>query len=342
MEGVKPVRYAGITEAYVSRLDGLLRDPEYLNSPRGFASQEHIGVSFSIDDPRRRLIPMEIRRSNLVFNVAEVLWYFSGRDDLEYMSYYAPGIRRFVMGADALTGTAYGPRIFNFGSSGLDQWESVAETLRDDADTKRAVIQIYRPEELTVPGNPDVACTIGLQFLARDGRLNLVGYMRANDAYRGMASDIFSFTFLQELMARKLGLELGRYTHMVGSLHLYEPDLGPARRLVAAPRGGNSPDDRMPAMPSGDQRPHVERVMQIEEGLRTDAVRLGVSEIRTLGLPEYWRQIVAVFELYRRCKHRTRADDDGLLDELHPLYRHLMANRFPELSSTPRIKAQVS
>ncbi|MFJ9752874.1 thymidylate synthase [Streptomyces chartreusis] len=288
------------------------------------------------------MISLEIRRSNLVFNLAEALWYFSGRGDLEYISYYAPGIRRFVLGSDALTGTAYGPRIFTFGPSRLDQWASVVETLREDPDTKRAVVQIYRPEELTVPGNPDVACTIGLQFLARNDRLNLVTYMRANDAYRGIASDIFSFTFLQELMARELGLEVGRYTHMVGSLHLYEPDVGPARRLVASPHDQGATRDRMPDMPSGDQRPYVKRVMQIEEGLREDAVRLGVSEIMTLDLPEYWRQVVAVFELYRRCKHHTCADDDGLLGELYPLYRHLMVNRFPKLSSDPQAKAAVS
>ncbi|MGW1729050.1 thymidylate synthase [Streptomyces sp. NPDC002306] len=333
------MKHNGLAEAYLSNLESLLSDPEYRNSPRGFASQEHVGVSFSIEDPRRRLISAAIRRSNLVFNLAEALWYFSGSDSLEYMAYYAPGIRRFVMGAEVLTGTAYGPRIFDFGGCNLDQWSSVASTLRDDPDSKRAVIQIYQPEELTVPGNPDVACTIALQFLARNGRLNLVSYMRANDAYRGIVSDIFSFTFLQELMARELGLELGRYTHMVGSLHLYEPDLGPAQRIIAALRDAQAPGDCMSVMPMGDQRPHVERVMQIEKSLRTDAIRLGISDFKALELPEYWRQVVAIFELYRRSRYGASMDDDELVDELDPLYRYMLVNRFPDLSSSFHAKA---
>ncbi|MFJ4866722.1 thymidylate synthase [Streptomyces sp. NPDC088748] len=331
------MNHNGLTEAYLSNIATLLSDPEYLNSPRGFASRENVGVSFSIADPRRRLVPSAVRRSNIVFNLAEALWYFSGRSDLEYMTYYAPGIRRFVMGAEALTGTAYGPRMFNFGSTGLDQWASVADLLREDPDTKRAVLQIYQPEELVVQGNPDVACTIALQFLARNNCLNMVSYMRANDAYRGIVSDIFSFTFLQELMARELGLELGRYTHMVGSLHLYEPDVSPAQRLISVSRGDQALSDRMPVMPLGDQRPHIARLMQIEEDLRVDAIRIGASQLNALDLPEYWRQVVAILEFYRRRQYGATVNDD-LLDYLHPLYRHMLMNRFPIFSTSPHVK----
>ncbi len=336
------MKHTGLTEAYLCNLDNLLSEAEYRNAPRGFASQENLGVSFSIEDPRRRLVPTKVRRSNIVFNFAEVLWYFAGREDLEYMSYYAPGISRFVNGAGVLTGTAYGPKIFDFGDTRLDQWASTALTLRQDSDTKRAVIQIYQPEELTVPGNPDVSCTLGLQFLARDGHLHLVSYMRANDAYRGMLSDIFSFTFLQELMARELGLELGRYTHMVGSLHLYEPDVRSAQRLLAACDGTEAEEDRMPPMPTGDQRPYVERVMWFEQRLRTDSVRLGISGIAALDLPEYWRQVVTLFELYRRYRYGTHAPEDALVDELNPLYRTMLINRFPNLLPTSHAKAAVA
>ncbi|MNP18299.1 Thymidylate synthase [compost metagenome] len=46
--------------------------------------------------------------------------------------------------------------------------------------------------------------------------------MRSNDIYLGMPYDIFSFTMLQEMLALELNVELGSYTHMVGSLHIYE------------------------------------------------------------------------------------------------------------------------
>jgi thymidylate synthase len=45
--------------------------------------------------------------------------------------------------------------------------------------------------------------------------------MRSNDLLWGFPYDINGFCFIQEFLASVLGLELGTYTHIVGSLHLY-------------------------------------------------------------------------------------------------------------------------
>ena len=58
--------------------------------------------------------------------------------------------------------------------------------------------------------------------------------MRANDAYRGNASDVFSFTFLQELLAHQLDLELGSYTHVVGPTTCTRPTTHLADRVLSA------------------------------------------------------------------------------------------------------------
>ena len=64
-------------------------------------------------------------------------------------------------------------------------------------------------------------CTCTLQFLARGVKLDLIVYMRSNDVIKGLPHDIFCFTMLQEIAARRLSLEPGIYKHCVGSLHLY-------------------------------------------------------------------------------------------------------------------------
>ncbi|MFI0773145.1 thymidylate synthase [Streptomyces sp. NPDC021212] len=331
--------FPGFQDAYLHHVSDLLHDPQFHNAPRGFHSQERLGVAFTLEDPRRRLITHPARRTNLVFNVAEALWYLAGRDDLGYLAYYAPSVARYSADGRRLTGTAYGPRIFQYGTRGLDQWATVVDTLRQDPDSKRAVIQILHPHELRVADNPDVACTLCLQFLLREGRLHMVGYMRANDVYRGMVSDVFSFTFLQEMMARQLGAELGGYTHVAGSLHLYRPDLPAARRLDA-PLPADLPADAMEPLPEGDNRPYLAHVLRIEEELRTDALRLDRDRLDALDLPGYWSQVVALFELYRRVRHGT-APDDGLVDRLSPLYRQLMVTRFPALAA-PQHPLEVS
>jgi thymidylate synthase len=318
-------------QAYRWHLRSVLHHPTFRNSPRGFASRERLAVAFTIRNPLRRLVLHPSRRTNIVFNVAEALWYASGRDDLEYLAYYAPGMRRYSADGIRLTGTAYGPRIFRHGVASVDQWSSVMRVLEEDPDSKRAVVQIFSPEELLIPGNIDVACTIALQFLVRQGHLHTVTYMRANDAYRGMVSDVFSFTFLQEMLARQLGLDVGCYTHMVGSLHVYEPDAAAAAAVVRAPQPDRPGDDTMPAMPPGDNRSHIGQVMRIEEPLRRNSMRLRAGALERLDLPEYWRWVLALFELHRQARHGVD-DPCPLLDRLPPVYRYLVLNRFPALA----------
>jgi thymidylate synthase len=324
--------YGNFQDAYLDTLDDILEKDSYQVSPRGFRSLELVGTGFRIDNPLDRLITHPSRRSNLVFNFAEALWYLTGRDDLAYLSYYAPSVRRYSSDGLRLTGTAYGPRISRYGATGIDQWDAVLAQLRADPDSKRAVIQIYQAEELQIPDNIDVACTLALQFLLREGRLHAVGYMRANDAYRGMVSDVFSFTFLQEVMARQLGVSVGAYTHMVGSIHVYDPDLPAASELLATENTEES--GPMPPIPDGDVRGDIMRLMALEHQLRTNARRLAPEDIGNLELPHYWCEVAVLLELHRRVKYNETADAgtiSDLLNWINPRYRQLMTKRFSVL-----------
>ena len=55
-------------------------------------------------------------------------------------------------------------------------------------------------------------------------------YMRSNDIWMGFPYDVFQFTAMQILLSMQLGVELGTYTHISGSLHLYERDLVVAKK----------------------------------------------------------------------------------------------------------------
>jgi thymidylate synthase len=316
--------YDTFEDAYLANLTQVRADPEFVNAPRGFRSREILGMSYRLRNPRERTIRIPERRTNIFFNFAEALWYLSARDSLEFVEFYAPSMRRYSADGRTLRGTAYGPRIFNFGGAGFNQWDSVVRTLRDDPDSKRALIQIFAPEELLIEGNIDVACTIGLQYMIREGELHAVTFMRANDAYRGAVSDVFSFTFLQELLATQLGMNLGTYTHIAGSYHLYDPDEPLADRVLSA-RGNSLCDDPFPAMPAGDNWPAIGAVLDLEQALRQRRLTLGRGDLDELGLAPYWAQIVALFALH--AQHRL----DGVIDPdlmayLDPLYRSAAQN----------------
>jgi thymidylate synthase len=320
------VEFDGFHQAYAHALRSLIDKPGYRNSPRGFPSREHLGVHYRLRDASQRIPLVPSRRLNIVFNFAEALWYLSGRDDLDFIAYYAPSIRKYSADGRRLTGTAYGRALFG-GDGRPNQWRTLVEQLREDPDSKRAMLQIFRAEELAIAGNPDVSCTLGLQFMLREEALHCVGFMRANDAYRGMVSDVFSFTLIQEMLACELGVRLGSYVHSVGSMHVYDSDYDRACEVLADTAAWDVGIPRFPAMPDGDNWPHVRVVLEYEEALRQNRHRLDLGA-DSLGLPEYWAQVLLVFEVYRRLRHGEQVDGE-LMARLSPLYRWLVEHKWP-------------
>lgn len=315
-------------DAYLHTLRRVYREPQYRNAPRGFASREVLGQTFTIGDPVQRHLALPSRRTNLVFNYAEALWYLSGSNELAFIAHYAPSIRKYSADGLTLQGTAYGPRVFRRGDSPIDQWANVLRTLTVDPDSKRAVLQIFDYGELADPASIDVACTLALQYLIRDGRLHGIGYMRANDAYRGVVSDVFSFTLFLELMANQLGLAVGTYTHHVGSYHLYESDAARAVDVLAEACADTPRPPRFPAMPPGDNWPWVREVLRLERLLRQDELRLDTAALRRLDLPGYWQHVLVLLEAQRQVRYGGGADG-RLLDLLPDYHRSTLAHRWP-------------
>jgi thymidylate synthase len=82
---------------------------------------------------------------------------------------------------------------------------------------------IWGDGDLTHKG--DKPCTLSLQFLLRDDKLQLSVMMRSQDIILGTPYDIFMFSELQRTVARLLDVDAGKYVHHVGSCHFYVRDL---------------------------------------------------------------------------------------------------------------------
>jgi len=91
--------------------------------------------------------------------------------------------------------------------------------LRRNADTRRAVMGI---RDFAVDSiNKDPACLQSIQFLYRDGRLNMQVMMRSNDAVRATYMNAVGFIALQRRVAEEMGYPVGSYTHTAHSFHAY-------------------------------------------------------------------------------------------------------------------------
>lgn len=177
---------------------------------------EVINAVTVITDPTRGIVQSDIRKMPMRYAVGELLWYLSGSNKVSDISRYS-NVWENLSDDGEHVNSAYGHRIFS--EFGFDQWEHVKTLLKDDPLSRQAVIHIKEPNNKPTK---DLPCTVSLQFFIRDNKLYLTTYMRSNDLWMGFPYDVFSFTAFQVKMAMELGVEVGIYTHIAGSLHLYK------------------------------------------------------------------------------------------------------------------------
>lgn len=200
----------------------------YENESRdGAVVGEVLNAAFCVEDPTRNIVTDPIRKMPLRYAIGELLWYLSGSNRTADIAQFAP--KWNGLSDDGIhANSAYGYRIFK--RFGFDQWEHIRDMLIKDPNTRQAVIHI---KDASNCPTKDVPCTVYLQFLLRNKRLNLSVHMRSNDIWMGVPYDMFSFCALQMLMAMEIGVKVGEYTHYAGSLHLYERDYQTAQKNMA-------------------------------------------------------------------------------------------------------------
>jgi thymidylate synthase len=222
---------------FIENMKNLYYNPEFRTKPRGMYIHENINFSGKITNPRDRLIYFPFRKWDIVYGLGEFIWYISGNDSLEMISYYAPSYGRFSDNNINLNG-AYGPRIQKNSIYNIEQYENypiiinnntpienVIFKLKSDQDSRQAVILIWREKDMYTNNTKDLPCTINLQFFIRENKLHMITNMRSNDIWLGSTNDIFCFTMIQEFMSSALKIDIGNYYHNVGSLHLYEKEM---------------------------------------------------------------------------------------------------------------------
>jgi hypothetical protein len=105
--------------------------------------------------------------------------------------------------------------------------------LANEPDTRQAYIPIFFPEDTGVGDGGRKPCTLGYQFIQRDGRLHVYYPMRSCDMVRHLRDDIYLTVRLLLWVLNKCRLlnpqvwrhmTLGTYTMHCTSLHMFEND----------------------------------------------------------------------------------------------------------------------
>lgn len=270
---------------------------------------EILGVSLVLTNPIKRISRTE-SRSKIISCLGEFLWYLTGDNTLSFISHYIPLYKKFAEDNGRVHG-GYGPRLFNMHSM-YNQLDNIVNQLRQKKSSRRALIQLFDASDLSVREGQtreykDIPCTISLQFLIRDDKLNLFVNMRSNDAFKGLTHDIFAFTMIQEFMAKVLKCDLGHYYHYVSSMHLYDSDL---EKVAALQREGfMSTLAVMKEMPDVDSLDFRLELLKIEEELRNNVF----LDLDTLNINSYWKDLMRLIKINYLLKddnHANQARDE--------------------------------
>jgi thymidylate synthase len=146
---------------------------------------------------------------------AEAIQLIAGTSISTFAVKHAPNLAAFRNQSGTFDG-AYGPRVAQM--LGL-----ITERLKQDRDTRQAIIPIWRPEDVRRRESKDYPCTLTLGFFIREHRLELDVSMRSNDTVWGLKYDLLQFSQLQLTVANVLGIRAGTYRHTASSMHIYEP-----------------------------------------------------------------------------------------------------------------------
>jgi thymidylate synthase len=219
----------------------------------------------TIANAKNRTLICPFRGNNPFATLYETVWVLAGESSVEQLKFFLPRCVDFVDKHIQPNHwrAAYGKRLrktagFN-DSVGfvidhetrastvnvtlVDQIKFVYQKLKEDPSSRQAVMTIWDPaKECTVEKTNDYPCSNHVTFLIRHGLLNCTLNMRSNDVLWGFSAiNVYEFTVIQEILAKLLGVEVGKYTHHATSFHYYKDFESRIRKLADQPLTKFSP-----------------------------------------------------------------------------------------------------
>lgn len=226
MENKNIIKASSFAEAYKQLSETLLNSFQHESSPRGFKIRECLNQVITITNPYSNMFSNICREPNLDYLLSELKLYFSGNNnsiDFSQASKFWENLKN----TDGTINSAYGYLLFkDLNKYGLSQWEWAKESLLKDIDSRQAVLH-FNNSTHQHKSVKDFPCTMFGIFNIRKNKLNFTIHMRSTDHIFGTSYDMPFFMLLMQCMRLDLitqypELELGYYTHISNSYHVYE------------------------------------------------------------------------------------------------------------------------
>lgn len=116
--------------------------------------------------------------------------------------------------------------------NGVNQLETVLESLAMDPNGRRHIISGWRPDNLPYLTLP--CCHLLYQWYVNKGELEMIWYQRSVDTMIGLPSDVVLAATWNILMAEHLNLAPGKLVFMLGDTHIYKSHMSSIQTYLDA------------------------------------------------------------------------------------------------------------
>jgi thymidylate synthase len=205
---------------------------EEKNKRTGHRVRAIAGAHFSVDIEKEGFPLLTLRKIPITMFVAEQIWFISGaRKPEDFLRHFTKIWDNFTNPGDVVT-VAYGYRWRKH--FGRDQLQLLINLLEKDPTSRHGVVCAWDPGQDglggTVKKNVPCPYTFTVNIIGR--RLNLHNIIRSNDCILGMPADVAGFALLQCVLAQRLRVKPGIYSHSISNAHIYDNQYFAAEEIL--------------------------------------------------------------------------------------------------------------
>lgn len=236
-KNLRPAYGMGITVRNVNEALALVlplvRDQGVDQVSRGMTVREMHGPFMTVyKQPFENVLFDPVRDANPFFHFFESMWILAGSQHAAMPKFFLNRITDYSDDGQTFHG-AYGYRLRHWPDIGndpmypsteseIDQLAKVVHLLLDKPDTRQAVMSIWNPVRDLGAKTKDMPCNDMIMFKLRGGRLDMTVCNRSNDVIWGAyGANAVQFSVLQEWVAARVGANVGYYTQVSDSMHVY-------------------------------------------------------------------------------------------------------------------------
>lgn len=250
-------------QEYLNLLKYLLNQPLRPNRT-GVKTYSSFGhqLKFSLynEETKQIVLPaISCRRIPLKTVFHELVWFLSGKDNIDYLTKNnvhiwdgnttrefldSRGLHDYAVGD---TGPIYGVQWRNWNNEGIDQIRQVINMIKTDPWSRRLLVSAWNLDQLDKMCLPP--CHYGFQFfvdtnsidLEKPKYLDCMVNLRSNDMYHGNPFNISSYSFLTIIIAQITGLIPRNLIMNLGDTHIYETHVEAVKTMLQREPRSNFP-----------------------------------------------------------------------------------------------------